>query len=65
MKLFSTIVRELLVYLPQLIPGVQKALDDDPDVVGKSWKEQVDKSLLQLLKIRSELTSDSYLSDNY
>lgn len=49
MKLFSTITRQLVVRLPQLIPGVQRALDDDPDVVGKSLKEQFDKLLLQPL----------------
>ncbi|RJE17766.1 NACHT domain protein [Aspergillus sclerotialis] len=54
MKLFSTITRQLVLSLPQLIPGVQKALDDDPDVVDKSLKEQFEKLLLQpLLSLES------------
>ena len=54
MKLFSTITRQLVLNLPHLIPFVQKALDDDPDVVGKSLKEQFEKLLLQpLLSLES------------
>ncbi|KAJ6107986.1 NACHT and WD40 domain protein [Penicillium sp. IBT 18751x] len=54
MKFFSTITRQLVLSLPQLIPGVQKALNDDPDVVGKSLKEQFEKLLLQpLLSLES------------
>jgi hypothetical protein len=53
-KLFSTITRQLVVRMPELIPGVQKALDNDPNLMGKSLKEQFDKILLQpLLRLES------------
>ncbi|KAJ6026350.1 NACHT and WD40 domain protein [Penicillium canescens] len=47
MKLFSTIVRQLVVRIPRLIPGVQKVLDDEPDIAGKSLKEQFYRLILQ------------------
>ncbi|KAJ5989711.1 hypothetical protein N7481_004921, partial [Penicillium waksmanii] len=54
MKLFSTITRQLVLSLPQLILFVQKALNDDPNVVGRSLKEQFEKLLLQpLLSLES------------
>ena len=45
-KLFPTIARQLVVSLPQLIPAIQKAINDDPALVAKSLKEQFDKLLL-------------------
>lgn len=47
-KLFPTIARQLVVSLPQLIPAIQKAINDDPALVAKSLKEQFDKLLLLL-----------------
>lgn len=59
MKLFSTITRQLVVRIPQLILGIQKALDDEPDIAGKSLKQQFDKLLLQpLVSLKS---SDSQI----
>lgn len=48
-KLFPTIARQLVISIPQLIPGIQKAISDDPDLAGKSLKEQFDKLLIQPL----------------
>ncbi|KAJ5992489.1 hypothetical protein N7451_008213 [Penicillium sp. IBT 35674x] len=48
-KLFPTLVRQLMVSISGLRSGVQKALDDDPDIASKSLKEQFEKLLLQPL----------------
>ncbi|PLB35837.1 NACHT and WD40 domain protein [Aspergillus candidus] len=48
-KLFPTIARQFALSFPQLIPGIQKAISDDPDFAAKSLKEQFDKLLLQPL----------------
>lgn len=48
-KLFSTITRQLLDRIPQLIPAVQKALNDEPDIADKSLNGQFDKLILQPL----------------
>ncbi|GLI80401.1 hypothetical protein PoHVEF18_008755 [Penicillium ochrochloron] len=54
MKLFPTIARQLVIIIPQLIPGIQKALYDDPDIAGKPLGEQFDKLLLQpFLKLKT------------
>jgi hypothetical protein len=47
--LFPTIVRQLAKSIPQLIPGVQKAIHDNTDITTKGLKEQFDKILLQPL----------------
>ncbi|KAJ5556988.1 hypothetical protein N7494_000903 [Penicillium frequentans] len=49
MKLFPTITRQLVPSLPQLMPGVRKAMYNDPDIASKSLKEQFDKLLFQPL----------------
>lgn len=52
-KLFPTIARQFALSYPQLIPGIQKAISDDPNVAAKSLKEQFDKLLLRpLLDLR-------------
>lgn len=48
-RLFPTITRQLMTHIPQLIPGVRKALEDDPSIIVKSLREQFDKILLQPL----------------
>ncbi|KAL4763396.1 NACHT and WD repeat domain-containing protein [Aspergillus foveolatus] len=48
-KLFPTIVKQLAVHIPQMKTGVQKAIDDDPTIGGKSLEEQFKKLLLQPL----------------
>ncbi|BDD64335.1 hypothetical protein MAP00_009162 [Monascus purpureus] len=46
-KFFPTLARQLILWKPELRPGVQKALNNDPDIVSKSLKEQFEKLLLQ------------------
>lgn len=48
-KVFPTIARQLVNNIPQLIPGVRKAIRDDPDIAAKSLTDQFDKLLLQPL----------------
>lgn len=48
-KLFPTIIRQLAKTIPQLIPGVQKAIHDNSDIATKGIKEQFDKILFQPL----------------
>jgi hypothetical protein len=62
MKFFSTIIRQLVVRIPQLIPEVQKVLEDEPDIVGKSLKEQFYKLILQPM-LSLELSESLHLSD--
>ncbi|KAE8386476.1 NACHT and WD40 domain protein [Aspergillus alliaceus] len=53
-KMFPTITRQLTVNLPQLLPGVRKAINDNPDIGTKSLREQFNKLLLQpLLSLKS------------
>lgn len=49
MKLFTTISRQLVDSIPQVLPGIRKAIRDDPNVVAKSLREQFDKLILQPL----------------
>ncbi|PKY04101.1 NACHT and WD40 domain protein [Aspergillus campestris IBT 28561] len=48
-KLFPTLTRQLILWYPELRPGVRKSLDQDPDIASKSLGEQFDKLLLQPL----------------
>jgi hypothetical protein len=48
-KLFPTIAQQLMIRMPKLKPDVLKALRDEPDLAGKSLKEQFDKLILQPL----------------
>ncbi|KAJ5471551.1 hypothetical protein N7530_008908 [Penicillium desertorum] len=48
-KLFPTITRQLARIIPQLIPGVQKAIHDNSDIATKGLMEQFDKLLFQPL----------------
>lgn len=48
-KLFPTIARQLARNIPQLIPGIQKAIQDDSEISKKGLKEQFDKLLLKPL----------------
>ncbi|KAB8069647.1 hypothetical protein BDV29DRAFT_161212 [Aspergillus leporis] len=48
-KCFSTIVKQLAVHIPQIITGIQKAIEDDPAILKKSLREQFDKLILQPL----------------
>jgi nucleoside phosphorylase len=48
-RLFPTLIRQLMLQTPELRPGVQKALHDDPDIASKSLREQFKNLLLQPL----------------
>lgn len=48
-KFFPTLARQITMWNPELTPGVQKAINDDPDITSKSLKEQFEKLLLQPL----------------
>ncbi|KAH1664255.1 hypothetical protein KXX46_005601 [Aspergillus fumigatus] len=48
-KFFPTLTRQLMLWSSELRFGVQKALDDDPDIASKSLREQFEKLLLQPL----------------
>jgi hypothetical protein len=48
-KIFPTLIRQLILWKPELRAGVQKALDNDPDIASKSLREQFEKLLLQPL----------------
>ena len=48
-RFFSTITRQLLMTIPDLAPGVSKAIENDPDITTRSFKDQFEKLLLQPL----------------
>lgn len=48
-KFFSTLTKQLMLRIPELRSGVQKALDHDPDIASKSLREQFEKLLLEPL----------------
>jgi type II secretory pathway predicted ATPase ExeA len=48
-KFFPTIVKQLAIHIPQMIAGIQKAIEDDPAIVKKTLPEQFDKLMLQPL----------------
>jgi len=48
-RLFPTLIQQLVDSIPQLTPGTQKAIEDDPYISEKSLGEQFDKLLLQPL----------------
>ena len=48
-RLFSTLARQLAINIPQLLPYIRKAIDDDPDTSEKAPREQFDRLVLQPL----------------
>jgi hypothetical protein len=46
---FPTIIKQLVTPFPQLIPAIQRALSDEPEIAGKSLKDQFDKLVFQPL----------------
>lgn len=48
-RFFPTLTRQLMLQMSDLRPGVQKALDHDPDIASKSLREQFEKLLLRPL----------------
>ncbi|KAL4954044.1 WD40-repeat-containing domain protein [Aspergillus filifer] len=48
--LFPTLVQQLVNKIPQLAPGVQKAIEEDSSIGDKALREQFEKLLLQPLQ---------------
>ncbi|KAJ5829091.1 uncharacterized protein N7525_007344 [Penicillium rubens] len=48
-KLFPTLTEQMVNRIPQMLPRVQKALDDDPNISEKVLREQFEKLLLDPL----------------
>ncbi|KAM5445021.1 hypothetical protein MferCBS31731_000480 [Microsporum ferrugineum] len=48
-RLFPTLIEQLTKSLPQLIPSIRKAIEDDPNISEKVLREQFEKLLLQPL----------------
>ena len=48
-RLISTIAKQLAATTPQLLPGILKAIQSDPDISSKSLQIQFDQLLLQPL----------------
>lgn len=47
MRTFSTIIRQLLIRMPQLAPGIKQTLQEEPEIASKSLSEQFDKLILR------------------
>jgi hypothetical protein len=56
--LFPTLTEQLVTSIPQLIPKIQRAIEDDPNISGKVLREQFEKLLLQpLLEVKHGATA--------
>ncbi|KAJ5085578.1 hypothetical protein N7532_010349 [Penicillium argentinense] len=58
-KFFPTITRQLILKIPELRSGVQKTLNNDPDIASKSLMEQFEKLLLHPLLNLDQLGGQS------
>jgi nucleoside phosphorylase/tetratricopeptide (TPR) repeat protein len=61
-KFFPTLARQLILRISELRSGVQKALDQDPDIASKSLKEQFEKLLLQPLLNLNQLAGQPQIT---
>jgi hypothetical protein len=48
-RLFPTLAEQLVTNIPQLVPNIRKAIEDDPNISEKALKEQFEKLILQPL----------------
>ncbi|PGG94975.1 hypothetical protein AJ79_10335, partial [Helicocarpus griseus UAMH5409] len=48
-KLFPTLAKQLVISMPQLLPSIHKAIEDDPNISEKALREQFEKLILQPL----------------
>ncbi|KAI7968621.1 hypothetical protein EIK77_000021 [Talaromyces pinophilus] len=64
-KFFPTLVRQLILWNPELSPGVKNALDHDPDIASKSLGEQFEKLPLQPLLSFDQLRRDRDISQDW
>jgi hypothetical protein len=58
-KLFPTLTEQLVIGIPQMLPRVQRAIEDDPNISEKVLREQFERLLLDPLsgiKQREETT---------
>lgn len=46
-RLFSTLAKQLGNSMPQLIPSIRRAIEDDPDISERVLREQFEKLILQ------------------
>ncbi|KAF9886658.1 carbamoyl-phosphate synthase (glutamine-hydrolyzing) cpa2 [Aspergillus nanangensis] len=60
--LFSTLARQLGGTVPQLVPGIQKSIKDDPDISRRVLREQFEKLILQPLIAVIQAQIQSYWS---
>ena len=51
-KLFPTTIKQLAYSIPWLKPYVKSAVSNEPDIGGKSFKDQLDRLLLQPLNLK-------------
>ncbi|KAJ6033757.1 hypothetical protein N7444_011528 [Penicillium canescens] len=49
-KLFSTIARQLATSIPRIIPALEKTILDDPDIAGKTMRDQFERLILYPLQ---------------
>lgn len=49
-KLFLTVTRQVVKHIPRLMPNLEKAIHDEPDIAMKSPKQQFDNLLLRPLQ---------------
>ncbi|KAL4968200.1 WD40-repeat-containing domain protein [Aspergillus stella-maris] len=57
-KLFPTLVQQLVDKIPQLVPGVQKAIEEDSSIGDKALREQFEKLLLHPLQETKKNSTD-------
>jgi hypothetical protein len=43
-RLFPTLAEQLVISIPQLIPGIRKAIGDDPNISKKALREQFENT---------------------
>lgn len=48
-RFFTTIATDLMSHIPELIPGIRKAIDADPAISERALKDQFEKLILQSL----------------
>jgi hypothetical protein len=56
-RFFTTIATDLMVRMPEMIPGIRKAIDATPTIFEKALKDQFEKLILQPLLEASNASS--------
>ncbi|KAL7786332.1 WD40-repeat-containing domain protein [Trichoderma ceciliae] len=61
-KFFSTIVSQLIVRVPEMVPGIRNAIEEDPNIAEKTLKNQFEKLILQpLSNLKRAIASEARL----